>query len=295
MVPITEIFYTVDEFCKTLTIKNEQLLFDETKKRQRSFKMSLSEMMTILILFHFSHYRTFKDFYLDCVLKQYRREFPNYVSYNRFVELMEYTLLPLTIFLHTLKGEETGCYFIDSTKLSVCDNLRIKRHKVFKHFSTRGKTSTGWFFGFKLHLVFNHLGEIVNYLITPANVDDRKYVLEMMKNLKGLLIGDRGYISSKLKNSLKNIGVELVTKFKKNMKKYFIEPIKLYLLSCRNFVETSIDQLKNLLHIQHTRHRSVTNFQVNLIAGLIAFCLKPNRPSIKSKKLTKKEIALMSN
>jgi hypothetical protein len=110
--------------------------------------------MTILILFQFSHFRTFKDFYYSCLIPYYKSAFPKLVSYNRFLELIPYAIMPMIILLLNIPGKKTGKYFTDSTKLSVCDNLRINRHKVFEGFAKRGKTSTGWFFGFSVPQIY---------------------------------------------------------------------------------------------------------------------------------------------
>lgn len=281
MIPLEEIFCVIDDFCKYFEQEHSRyLLFNPKRKRKKDCQMSLSEVMTILVMFHYSHYRTFKDFYLNCILLRHKREFPKTVSYNRFVELMPMTFMPFVVFISALTGEKTGKYYIDSTKLPVCHNLRIYRHKVFKDVAKRGKTSTGWFFGFKLHLIFNDKGELMNFQLTSGNVDDRAVVEEMVKNLKGWLFGDRGYISQKLKDSLINKEVELITKVKKNMKEIFIEPIRKYYLEKRGMIETIIDQLKNLLHIDHSRHRSVMNFQINVLGGILAYIFKPRKVSV---------------
>lgn len=287
MVPLEEIFCSIDDFCKHFDSKTHHYFLTTQKRtRPRPCQMSLSEIMTIEVLFHFSHYRTFKDFYHECILGHFKNAFPKALSYTRFVEIKSYALVPLAVFLQGLKGQETGIYYIDSTKIHVCHNLRIKRHKVLKGIAKRGKTSTGWFFGVKLHLVFNNKGEIMSFQITPGNTDDRKPVETLTKKLKGWIFGDRGYISSPLSLSLRNRGLEFTTTLKRNMKKQFLTPLKRYLLSKRGLVETIIDQLKNMLHIQHTRHRSPINFQVNLLAGLVAYAFKPNKVSIHFKKLT---------
>lgn len=281
MIPLVDIFCSIDDFCKYFEESGGKNLIENPKrKREKPCRMSLSEIMTIEVMFHFSHYRTFKDFYVNNVLKNYREEFPQAVSYTRFLELKGSAFMPLIIFLLMLKGEETGIYFADSTKLFVCDNLRIRRNKVFKNIAKRGKTSTGWFFGFKLHLVFNNKGEFMRFALTPGNVDDRAPIVSMMKKLKGLLFADRGYISEKLKKILASQELELVTKVRRNMKPKPLSPLKNYLLSKRNMVETIIDQLKNMLHIQHTRHRSVMNFQINVLGGLLAYIFKPRKVSV---------------
>lgn len=281
MIPLTEIFCAIDDFCKQFEQEQAKyLLSNPSRKRQKPCQMALSEVMTIIVMFHYSHYRTFKDFYLHSILTHHKQDFPKALSYNRFVELMPTTFMPFYVFISALTGEKTGRYFIDASKLPVCHNLRIYRNKVFKGVAKRGKTSTGWFFGFKLHLIFNDKGELMNFKLTSGNVDDRAVVEEMVKNLKGWLFGDRGYISQKIKNSLMGKGVELITKVKKNMKEKIIEPIKLYYLEKRGMIETIIDQLKNLLHIDHSRHRSVMNFQINVLGGLLAYIFKPRKVSV---------------
>ncbi len=281
MIPIVEIFCLIDDFCKSFDEKCAQkYLPNPNRKRLRPCRMSLSEIMMIVVMFHLSHYRTFKDFYFNCLLVHYRQEFPNLVSYNRFIELMPFTFMPLFVLQSSLFGKETGKYFIDSTKLEVCHNLRIRSHRVFKDVAKRGKTSTGWFFGFKLHIVINNEGEIMNFWLTTGDVDDRRPVLQLVKDLKGWLFGDKGYISSILLENLKKQGLELCTRVRKNMKKRVLEPAQEFLLSKRGVIESVIDQLKSILQIQHTRHRSVLNFQVNILAALIAYTFKPKKPTV---------------
>lgn len=296
MIPLTEIFAAIDDFCNIFNTNQKGFILpNPNRKRKRICKMCMSEIITILIMFQFSHYRTFKDFYLDCILIQYRKEFPNYVSYNRFVELIPFALMPMAWMATALGGTETGMYFIDSTKLPVCHNLRINRHRVFKGCAQRGKTSTGWFFGFKLHLVLNHLGEIIRFSITPGNVDDRTPVASMLAKLEGWLIGDRGYIGKNLKERLQLQGLELITRVKKNMKEVIIDSVKNCLIDKRPFVETAINQLKNMLHLSHTRHRSVVNFQVNIFSTLIAFFFKSKKPNAKFNQIEEKLKAVTSN
>lgn len=296
MIPLEEIFCFIDDFCKLFDKKSQgYFLESSTKKRKKACQMSLSEIMMIEVMFHFSHYRTFKDFYNNCVLISYKAAFPRAVSYTRFLELKQYALMPLAIFLTCLQGRKTGIYYTDSTKLTVCDNLRISRNKVFKGFAKRGKTSTGWFFGFKLHIVFNHLGDIMAFKITPGNIDDRKPVLALTKNLEGWLFGDRGYISKKLSASLRQKGIEMITKVKKNMKKVLLSPLKKYLLSKRGFVETIIDQLKNILHIDHSRHRSVVNFQVNVLGAILSYVFKPKKVSVPFSAMNHQSLSLTSS
>jgi hypothetical protein len=250
------------------------------KKRQRPSQMHLSEIMTILIMFHLSYYKTFKDFYKQCIEKEYKKYFPKMVSYNRFIEIEQNAFMPLVIFMLIFRGKETGKYFVDSTKLPVCQNLRIPAHKVFKDFAKRGKTSTGWFFGFKLHLIINDQGEIMSFHLTAGNVDDRKPLDLLTRGLKGWLCGDKGYIGKELKEKLKSKGIELITKIKKNMRKTVLEPFQKFMLSKRSLIETIIGQLKIKFTMSHSRHRSNINFQINVLAALVAYVFMPNKSSV---------------
>jgi hypothetical protein len=176
----------------------------------------------------------------------------------------------------------TGISFIDSTTLDVCDNRRIHSHKVFKDFAQRGKSTTGWFYGFKLHLTVNDKGEILSFCLTTGNTDDRdKNVMEILtKRLFGKLFGDKGYLSQKLFEDLHSKGIELIAKLKKNMKNRLMYLKDKLLLRKRAIIQTINDQLKNICQIEHTRHRSVYNFSTNIIAGLVAYSFLPKKPSL---------------
>lgn len=279
---LLELFVSVDDFCQIfLPVWKRKLISDGSKKRCRSGQLSISEIMTIIIYFHQSRYRNFKAYYTEHVCKYLRSEFPNLVSYERFVILMPSVLGPLSAYLKSLYGSCSGISFIDSTALEVCDNHRIHQHKVFLGLAERGKGSMGWFYGLKLHLVLNDCGEILACQITPGNVDDRKPVPALSKRLFGKLIADRGYISQALfQQLLDTFNVQLITRIKKNMKNRLMPLIDKLLLRKRAIIESVIDQLKNISQIEHTRHRSPTNAFINIIAGLIAYCHQPKKPSL---------------
>jgi hypothetical protein len=242
--------------------------------------MHLSEVITIVIAFHGSGYRTFKEFYTLQVIPGWGKAFPNLVSYTRFVELMPWCLMLLCCFLQTRTGEITGISFIDSTPIEVCHPCRARAHKLFKGLVNWGKNSVGWHFGFKLHLVINERGELLAFKLTAANVDDREPVPDLTKDLIGKLFGERGYISQKLFEQLYERGLQLITRSKKNMKNRLVRLIDKILLRKRAVIESVNDHLKNLCQIQHSRHRSVLNFLVNLIAGLAAYTYLPKKPSL---------------
>jgi len=280
---LLELFCDVDDFCKAFSPQwNQHLLSSGQKQRQRERSLTLSEIMTILIAFHQSHYRDFKAYYNHQVMQSWRGEFPGLVSYTRFVEYIPSVLVPLIVYLRTCcLGECSGVSFIDSTSLDVCLNQRIHCHKVFAGLAERGKTSTGWFFGFKLHLVVNERGQILQFCLTPGNVDDRKPVPQLAQHLFGKLFGDKGYISQKLADQLRELfDVQLITKLRSNMKNQLMLLSDRLLLRRRAIIETIIDQLKNISQIEHSRHRSVKNFFVNVICGIIAYCRRPIKPSL---------------
>jgi Transposase DDE domain len=279
---ITQIFCDIDDFCNQWESLWQQVpqLPSTTGERRSKSRMHLSEVMTIAIAFHGSGYKTFKEFYTLHVLQSWGGAFPNLVSYTRFVELMPWCLMLLCCFLHTRTGEVTGISFIDSTPIEVCHRCRAHAHKVFKGLVKWGKNSVGWHFGFKLHLIINDCGELLAFKLTSANVDDRVPVPDMTKDLIGKLFGDRGYISQKLFEELYERGLQLVTKSKKKMKNRLVKLIDKILLRKRAVIESVNDHLKNMCQIEHSRHRSVFNFLVNLIAGLAAYTYLPKKPSI---------------
>ncbi len=284
---IVELFCRVDDFCQQfghLWLEEQHMLVRDFTKRKKSVRrrgrMCESELVALMIAFHQSNYRTFKHFYTQKVLHQWHRYFPKAVSYQRFVELKQRTAFPLGFFLVSLMGKCSGLSFIDSTPIVVCHNLRIPSHRVFDGLAARGKNSMGWFYGFKLHIVVNDMGELLAVRLTPGNVDDRAPVDDLAKDLFGKLFGDKGYISKALSDRLFERGVQLITRLRKNMKQKLLPQFDRLLLRKRAIIETINDQLKNISQIEHTRHRSPKNFVVNLLAGLIAYCLQPKKPTI---------------
>ncbi len=280
---LVTLFYLVDEFCKGFEPQwRAQLVASGEAVRNKPCALSLSEILTIVIWFQASNHKTFKHYYTDYVRVYLSADFPGLVSYGRFVELMSNASIPLHALLVSLLGQPSRANFIDSTKVVVCDNHRIRRNKVFKGLAARGKSSMGWFYGFKLHLVVNERGELTSLMLTPGNVADcnTKLGVKLCQHLHGKLYGDRGYISKDLFEALWRQGVQLVTGIRKNMKNKLLPLWDKLMLRKRNLIETINDQLKNSNQIEHTRHRSPKNFLTNLLAGLIAYQLQPKKPSL---------------
>lgn len=278
---LTQLFCDIDDFCQDFIPKwQKQLISDNKTKRNRTHRMSYSEIITIWIFYHQSGYRTFKWFYQKFIQGQCQDKFPNLLSYNRFIEIVPKIIIPISAFMKSSQRTTKGIAFVDSTPLKVCTNLRIPRHKTFNGKAGRGKSSTGWFYGFKLHLIVNDQGEILSFCITPGNVDDRKPVPQLAKALTGKLFGDRGYISKNLAQLLLDQGVKLITTLKKNMKKQIIDEFDRLLLRKRSIIETINDQLKNICDLEHSRHRSLTNYMTSIIASLVAYSHQEKKPAL---------------
>lgn len=277
----TELFCDIDDFCREFEpFWFQRQITDGRRRRRRKSQLSLSERMTIIVAFHSSGYRDFKHFY-SMLLLRHRADFPGLVSYTRFVQQMPILAVPLCAYLQRGYGQHTGIAFVDSTALAICGNKRIRRNRVFRGIAKLGKTTMGWFFGFKLHLVINECGELLAVQLTPGNTDDRKPVPHLTREMFGKLFGDKGYISADLFHSLWERGVHLVTSLRRNMKNTLMPLMDKILLRKRSLIETVNDQLKNIAQIEHTRHRSVLNFMVNLVAGLISYTRQPKKPSLR--------------
>jgi hypothetical protein len=278
---LTQLFCDVDDFCQTfIPAWQQSRLTNGDKKRHRAHRMSYSEMITLWVAYHQSGYRTFKWFYQNHVRKYWQSAFPCLLSYNRFIELLPNIIVPLTAFMKSRCVTSQGIAFVDSTPLRVCKNIRIPRHKTFVDVAGRGKSSTGWFYGFKLHLIVNDQGEILSFCITPGNVDDRQPVPNLVKSLTGRLFGDRGYISKKLTQLLASRDIKLITTLKKNMKAQAIDAFDKLMLRKRSIIETINDQLKNIFDLEHSRHRSLLNYLSNIVAGLVAYSYQDKKPAL---------------
>ena len=296
---VTEIFVMADEFCKVFNqmLKRRGLNSPKTGKRHyfRPNRMSDAEIITILIIFHMSNHQCFKYFYLNEICINKRHLFPKVVSYNRFTELEKTIVVQFVIFVKKcLLGKCTGISFVDSTLLRVCRNQREHMHKVFRGLAAKGKCSLGWFYGFKLHLICNDKGEILNFMITPGDIDDREplKIKSFVEFIYGKLVGDKGYISKDLFNKLFIDGIQLITKLRSNMKGGIRPIYDRILLRKRAIIETINDELKNIAQIEHTRHRSFSNFIVNIIGGIAAYCFFPKKPTINLERVVDNQLTL---
>jgi len=283
---LTTLFCTVHDFWKEFEpFWNKYAIGSKTK---RTSCLCISEVMTILILFHASGYREFKRFYLYEICIHLKQAFPKTPSYTHFLALEKRAMIPLGCLFNVLRGKCSGISMVDSTSLEVCHLKRSASNRVFKGLARKGKTTKGWFYGLKLHLVINEKGEILSWVLTSGNVNDRVPILQLLKDVFGKVFGDRGYISQELAEQLLEIGIQMVTKIKKNMKNKLMDLGDKWLLKKRGLVDSVIGQLKQICQIEHTRHRSPINCIINMIAGLVAYCMHPNKPSVKLRKSERK-------
>ena len=200
---LVEVFCAVDDFCKACQPPWEaHLIGGRHQPRGPKPGLADSEIITLLLVLHSSGFKYLKNFYNSPMGEVLRRYFPGMPCYERFITLQRRAFVPLMCFMFSCMGRKTGIYYIDSTALPVCHNRRIQRHQTFAGLVARGKTSMGWFFGFKLHLVFNHLNQIVALKVTPGNISDTEPVPSLTKDLTGKLFGDKGYIGKKLAREL---------------------------------------------------------------------------------------------
>ena len=298
---LIEIFCNCDDFFLEYGKEIDSKLIPPSLLGEHKEKLQcglcISEMMTIEIFYHLQGSKCFKYYYKYFVEEHLKDYFPGLVSYNRFVQLKPRLFLYLFVFILAYRlCRQIGTYYIDSGKLAVCHNLRIHSHKVFAGLAKRGKTSTGWFFGLKLHLVINQLGEIVSFLITPGNVADNNLEvgLKLCRGLCGKIFGDKGYISGKLTGELFRNNLRLITRVKRNMKNRLIGVEDKYLLDKRGVIESVIDILKNICNIEHTRHRSPANAFVSILAGLAAYSFLEHKPSIRNYNLNMRNFIFMN-
>ena len=282
---IIEIFVNVDDFCKEIAPELEKQLIEDRSLGKRNRKAGLcdSEVITLMIAFHYGQFTNLKSFYVYFARPHLKDLFPGLVSYNRFVELQPRSAVLFMVYVKmNCLGQCRGLSFIDSTHLKVCHNRRIHQHKVFKEQAERGQCSIGWFYGFKLHLIINDQGEILSFYLTKGNVDDRdwKHFSDMTKTIFGKVFGDKGYVSKALADLLWGNGIQMVAKPKKNMKNVNLSQEDKIMLRKRAIIECVNDELKNICKLQHTRHRSVANFLLNILGALAAYAFFPKKPSL---------------
>lgn len=251
------------------------------KKRLRRSRMELAELLTMQIWFHFSGFKNFKKYYKDYVLKHFKDCFflVSYAQYNKMANEIPFLL---DLFLKSRLKKNDSIFFIDATSLAICHPVRARHNQVFAKEASFGySTLHGQFFGFKLHLIVNHKGEIANYALSSANHHDSQYMIDLSKGLEGLLCGDKAYISDERRQKLAKQNLKLLTETRKNMHyKNIFCGIEKFIMGHRNLIEAVFNKLKNVFHIQTNRSRSVCGFMTHCISALLAYTFDPKKPAI---------------
>lgn len=253
-------------------MENEFITFKKNS-RNRKNRLCLSEIITILINFHLSGFKNFKKYYFY-LIKYHLNDFPNLVSYQRFLEIQEQAYLPLMILFQIISAECDGKSYIDSTALSICHVKREYSYKMFKGLAQKNKSTMGWFIGFKLHMIVNQFGHPISFDLTRAKCDDRKVSDSIFNKIFGKLFGDRGYIGKPFFERMQNKMIHIITAIRSNMKPKILNSEDNEDLKKRGIIETTFHILKNHLNMQHTRHRSLKNFAINIITSICAFCFR---------------------
>ena len=306
---IVEIYVEVDDFLKKLPESLPKLLAKMDLKVLSEIelinylvipnsRMSLSELMTIEIAYHFSGYQCFKSFYKECLEVHFRQDFPTLLSYNRFIELKKHLVFPLFCFMQaTMQKKCTGFSFVDSSKLSVSHPCRVHQHKVFKDKARWGKTSVGWFWGFKLHLCISHKGDILGFTLSLGNQDDRHLdsLKQVFRYVFGLVLGDRGYQSETLRKKFQDQFLKMDSKLRKNTKRR-LEALESVMVRKRALIESVFDLLKEHLGLEVASPRCMCNYFVNIFATLAAYTFYENKPSvfISANALQKAKVAMIA-
>ena len=180
------LYVHIDDFSKIYEEWEKKKLIRVTEYRKREGKLSMSEQLLIVILYHLEGFKNFKYYYKYAVEIKYKSLFKEAVCYDRFIQIIPKLLVPLSILLQSLFSEARGIYFLYTTKLSICNCRREKRNKVLGKIAEKGKISMSLFFGFKLHMITNDVSQRMAIKITKGNIDDRRPVAELTKKLKGL-------------------------------------------------------------------------------------------------------------
>jgi len=285
---LTEIYVDIDDFCKAkMPLIAKALHHCGAYKKVHPSQLTLSEVMTILVYYHLCPYKNFKAYYTHHVSQDLKRDFPDLVSYDRFIALIPRTLIPLMLYLthRCQRSLRTGIYFIDSTPLAACHPKRAHQHETMKGFASWGKTSVGWFFGLKVHLLINNLGQLVHVRLTTGSMHDAspKILFYLTNDVVGWVFGDKGYLLNVEKQAFveHENRVFFVAKKRKGMKPDDLPIAAKRWAKKRPLIETVIGQAKAVCNLEHTRHRSPCNAFVNVYASLIAYSFYERKPVAK--------------
>lgn len=273
----TEIFYFVDELIKTL---EKTLIWEKLPKwipyvKGRKKRLTLSEVVTLNIIAVLGHFTDLKAFHKNAKL-YLLKDFPKLTNYENFLKAsnksLPFLMVILTLLMDMTKyHSKNSTKYVDSTPLQVCKNKRINRNKVSKKYAARGKTTIGWFYGFKLHGVCDDCGNLLSITFTPGNADDRVVLDTLLQGIEGVIVGDAGYLlKNDIWNSFLEKNIHLFTGVRNNMKKLMTREQHKELKK-REIIETVWSVLKGNLSIIYTLARSIIGMFRHFFYSIIAY------------------------
>ena len=265
------------------------------QKQGRRPALNGAEICTVLVAYHFSGYKCFEYYYKNSIQKHFKDCFPDAPSYECFLSYIPRVtdMMYLWLLYSCSQSKRTGLYFIDSKKLEVCHLKREKSNRVFKDYARKGKSSMGWFYGLKIHLVINNLGQIISFKLTSGNTADNNQDLlqYLLKSLEGCCVGDKGYLT-KLFDFFYENGLHILTKPKKNMKNKLMPPLWNKIIDKRGVIESVFDILTSICDIEHSRHRKPQNAFTHIFGSLIAYQFLDKKPTVFYPSLKKQNITI---
>lgn len=263
---LLSLFYFVDMMLNHCPSKNH-------KHPGKQATLTDSELVTLALWRFAMGFKDWKHAY-SCYATYLRREFPKLPCYKNFLtginRVAVKALWILAVLMAVAKKDNTLLKILDSSALPVCKNMRIASHKVMATYATKSKTSTGWFYGMKLHVVIDTLGNLLTARITTATVDDRVPVVAMVKDLLGQFIADAGYVSLPLKTKLFHMGKDFITAVRANMKQLMTRA-QHAIMKKRQLVEIAFSKIKDRLGMATSLPRSVTGMLAHYVYTLLAY------------------------
>lgn len=274
------IFCFVDDFIKGIL---ENIKFALTRPNHnapptKKHNLSIAEIVTLCIFRFFTGIRNWKDFYRH-VKSYHAKDFPNLPNYQNFIcaanNLSGFAAILTQGFMQIFKNGTSveDLKFVDSTRLRVCDIKRELSHKVAKNIATKSKSTMGWFYGFRLHIISNELLQILSFKIATATVDERVALEMMWKDIFGIIIADAGYIGKEWKDKAQEIGKNLFAAVRANMKKIMTEA-QHHLFDLRQKVEVVFSVLKLRFGLETSLPRSELGYLAHYLWCITAYQLK---------------------
>ena len=252
--------------------KNLALYYGRRGPRRR---MSIADVVTLNLVRIFDRTGDLKTFHKNAQV-YYATYFPNLTNYENFLKATNRSIGFIMAFVqYQLYLNRMNCtedvFYVDSTPITVCENRYIPSHRVTKGFASRGKSTKGWFFGFKLQGICTADGTLVKLSFRPGREHDSRAFVDITEGLEGTFVTDAGYLlkESELKKMFDS-GRKPCTATRKNMKRMLTEE-QFLLLSKRNRIENVWSVMKLNYNLIYHRARSVKGMFRHFFYSISAF------------------------